>query len=130
MYRCKPCLRSGYGKLAAVSEQRRTVSVCGCLGQLSAVGPELADAEGCFVWRTDAQLLKRSGHPERGSLLELACDVAELYHHKHELRLADLPDEPLEVIWLELAADGSLLVFLKPPLTSGPAPTRFAPEAV
>ncbi len=81
------------------------------------VGSELADAEGCFVWRTDAQLLKRSAHPECGSLLELACDVAELYHHKRELHLADLPGEPLEVIWLELAADGSLLVFLKPSLT-------------
>ena len=110
------------------SEQRRSVTFCGCLGQLGVVGSELADAEGCFVWRTDAQLLKRSSHPERGSLLELACDVAELYHHKRELHLADLPGEPLEVIWLELAADGSLLVFLKPPLTSSPAPARLAPE--
>jgi len=98
---------------------KRTVTFCGCLGQLSVVGPELADVEGCFVWRTDAHLLKRSGQPVggRASLLELACDVAELYHHKHELRLADLPGETLEVIWLELAADGSLLVFLKPPTT-------------
>jgi len=74
-----------------------------------------ADAEGCLVWRTDAQLLRRSGQtaPRRGSLLELACDVAELYHHKHALRLAELLPE-VEVIWLELAADEALLVFLKP----------------
>lgn len=91
------------------------VTFCGCLGQLSVVGTDPVDAEGCLVWRTDAGLLKRSGQtaPRRGSLLELACDVAELYHYRYALRLAELPLE-VEVIWLELAADEALLVFLKP----------------
>lgn len=91
------------------------VTFCGCLGQLSVVWADLSDADGCLVWRTDAQLLKCSGQtaPRRGSLLELACDVAELYHCKHALRLPELPRE-VEVIWLELAADEALLVFLKP----------------
>jgi hypothetical protein len=86
------------------------VAFCGCPGQLSAVGADPLGAEGCFVWRTDAQLL--GVQPVAASLLNLACDVADLYHHKHVLRLADVPGE-LEVIWLELAADGSLLVFFK-----------------
>lgn len=90
------------------------VTFCGCLGQLSVVGTDPADAEGCLVWRTDAQLLRRSEQAAgRGSLLDLACEVAELYHHKHALHLAELPSE-VEVIWLELAADDALLVFLKP----------------
>lgn len=99
--------------------ERPLVTFCGCLGQLSAIRTDPADAEGCLLWRTDAQLLRRSEPPvaERGSLLELACDVAELYHRKHALQLADQPGE-VEVIWLEVAADGSLLVFLKPPFAS------------
>lgn len=87
------------------------VTFCGCSGQLSAVGADPLGAEGCFVWRTDAQLLETQ--PVATSLLDLACDVADFYHHKQLLRLEDLPEQ-LEVIWLEIAADGSLLVFLKP----------------
>lgn len=95
------------------------VSVCRCPGRLSVIGADPADAEGCWVWRTDMQLLKRPGLPVAayGSLLELACDVAELYHHKGKLHLVDQHGEVV-VIWLELAADGSLLVFLKPPLVT------------
>jgi len=70
-----------------------------------------------LVWRTDVQLFRRSPVAVRGSLLELACDVAELYHYKYTLQLAGREGE-VEVIWLELAADGSLLVFLKPPLVA------------
>ena len=96
-----------------MSADKSLVTFCGCLGQLSIVGTDPA-AEGCLVWRTDAQLLKRPGLPvaAHGSLLELACDLAELYHYKHTLRLADEHGE-VEVIWLELAADGSLLVFFE-----------------
>lgn len=102
-----------------MSAAEQLVTFCGCLGQLSMIGDSAGDAAGCLVWRTDAQLLRDSGPPVavRGSLLQLACDVAELYHHKHTLQLAGQPDA-VEVIWLELAADGSLLVFLKPPLES------------
>ena len=102
------------------ADEQTLVSFCGCWGQLSVIGTDPA-AEGCLVWRTDAQLLGGSAPPAHGSLLELACDVAELYHYKHTLQLAGREGE-VEVIWLELAADGSLLVFLKPPLvTSFPA---------
>ncbi len=81
------------------------------------IGADPADAAGCLVWRTDAQLLGGSAPLTHASLLELACDVAELYHYKRTLQLAGREGE-VEVIWLELAADGSLLVFLKPPLVT------------
>jgi len=93
------------------------VTFCGCPGQLSVIGADPADAAGCLVWRTDAQLLVGAAPRIHGSLLELACDVAELYHCKRTLQLAGREGE-VEVIWLEFAADGSLLVFLKPPLVT------------
>lgn len=98
------------------------VTLCGCPGQLSVLGvpPHTEHTERsperCFVWRTDARLLGRGQEAvgARRSLFEVACDVAELYHRNYVLRLAEGPREALEVIWLELAADDSLLVFLKP----------------
>ena len=98
-----------------------TVTVCGRPGQLTPIAepaPEvviednLVGADGLWVWRTDEGFLRAV--PAQSSLLGLACDVAELYHRHCTLQLSDLPGETLEVIWLELAADNSLLVFLKP----------------
>ena len=114
------------GKLSTVIQDPAgaAVSLCGCPGRLSVIGvppsTERADtqasSERCFVWRTDGRLLgcapEASG--AQRSLFEVACDVAELYHRNCVLRLAEGPREALEVIWLELAADDSLLVFLKP----------------
>ena len=100
-----------------------TVTFCGRPGKLTPIAEPAADtvasgdnpvgADGCWVWRTDEGFL-RAAVPAQGSLLGLACDVAELYHQHCTLQLSDLPGERLEVIWLELAADNSLLVFLKP----------------
>ncbi len=76
-----------------------------------------------FLWRTDRQLLdrQRSGGKRlsggASSLHNLACEVAELYHRGLSIQLQSapaLPNARLKVIWLELAADGALLVFLKP----------------
>lgn len=121
--------RSGFGrcgKLGAVIQDLAgaAVTLCGCPGQLSVIGAPPAterahterSSERCFVWRTDARLLGRvqEAVSVRRSLFEVACDVAELYHRNCVLRLAEGPREALEVIWLELAADDSLLVFLKP----------------
>lgn len=119
--------RSGSGrcdKLGAVIQDLAgaAVTLCGCPGQLSVLGAPLhtedteRSPERCFVWRTDARLLGRvqEAVSVRRSLFEVACDVAELYHRNCVLRLAEGPREALEVIWLELAADDSLLVFLKP----------------
>ena len=100
-----------------------TVTLCGRLGKLTAItepaaeavtsGGNTVGADGCWVWRTDEGFL-RTATPTHSSLLGLACDVAELYHQHCTLQLSDLPGERLEVIWLELAADNALLVFLKP----------------
>lgn len=94
---------------------------CGCPGQLAVVGDD-PTGEGCFLWRTDQQLLRSGGQPGSGcSLFELACEIADLYHHRRAFYLADIPGEALEVIWLELAADDALLVFLKPVSCLAPA---------
>ena len=100
-----------------------TVTFCGRPGKLTPIAEPAAEpitlgnspvgADGCWVWRTDEGFL-RAAAPTHSSLLGLACDVAELYHQHCTLQLSDLPGETLEVIWLELAADNSLLVFLKP----------------
>ena len=95
------------------------MTFCGCPGQLGGVGADPLGAEGCLLWRTDTQLL---GSAERAcpSLLYLACEVAEFYHRKCALRLTELPGVWV-VIWLEMAADGSLLVFFKPAQGAAPA---------
>ena len=110
-----------------------TVTFCGRPGKLTAItepaaeavtsGGNTVGADGLWVWRTDEGFLRAV--PARSSLLGLACDVAELYHQHCTLQLSDLPCERLEVIWLELAADNSLLVFLKPVVraTQGQVPT-------
>ncbi len=98
------------------------VQLWGCLGRLSLIG---APGEGhtCFLWRTDQRLLDRQRSGGRrlfggASLLHnLACEVAELYHRGLSIQLQSAPALPsarLRVMWLELAADGALLVFLKP----------------
>ena len=100
-----------------------TVTVCGRPGKLTPIAEPVAltslasspvGTDGCWVWRTDEGFLRTADLPPQSSLLTLACDVAELYHRHCTLQLSDLPGEALEVIWLELAADNSLLVFLKP----------------
>ncbi len=88
-------------------------SLYGYPGRLSVVGNDPADG-GCFLWRTDKTALRRVNRGSGPSLLELACDVADLYHEQRPVVLPALPETALEVIWLELAADDSLLVFLKP----------------
>lgn len=88
-------------------------SLYGFPGQLSLVGRDPA-TDGCFLWRTDQSLLRRAERTPTTSLFNLACDLAELYHQKRAFSLPDVPGTTLEVIWLELAADDSLLVFLKP----------------
>jgi len=105
--------------------QSELVTLCGRQGRLEPVGETVAKATtaetlltplgaDCWVWRTDRELLRGPEGPACGSLLNLACDVAELYHQRRALQLSDVPGAALEVIWLELAADESLLVFLKP----------------
>ncbi len=90
-------------------------TLCGRPGHLCVVGDDPL-GEGCFLWRTDQRLLRRVDQPlgASASLYALACDVAELYHHRRPFYLPDLPEALLEVIWLELSADDTLLVFLKP----------------
>lgn len=98
-------------------------TLCGRPGYLSLVGED-PRGEGCFLWRTDQALLARTELPADASLslYALACDVAELYHQRQAFYLSDLPGTVLEVIWLELAPDESLLVFLKPlPHASSPS---------
>lgn len=96
------------------------VQLCGCLGRITPVGEAASEAHACFVWRTDRQLFGRSSKlaGTAASLYDLACDVAELYHHSFSVQLLGSgPARPwtrLEVIWLELAADDALLVFFKP----------------
>ena len=116
----------------STSLQPDLVTLCGCQGRLEPVG-ETAPADAgaadtsvqvgadCWVWRTDKGLLRGPEQPAFGSLLNLACDVAELYHQRRTLQLSDVPGAALEVIWLELAADESLLVFLKPVSSVTPA---------
>ena len=82
-------------------------------GQLSLVGRDPA-SDGCFLWRTDQNLLRRTERTSNASLFSLACELAELYHQRRTFSLPDVPGTALQVIWLELAADDSLLVFLKP----------------
>jgi hypothetical protein len=96
-----------------------TVTLCGCPGHLSVIAsapPGDRPPERRLMWRTDTGLLRRAKMPVGAprSLFEVACEIADLYHRKHPLNLAEGPGEGLEVIWLELAADDSLLVLLKP----------------
>ena len=89
----------------------KLVTFCGCPGRLEPVGENLV--ESCWVWWTDGGLLRDPERPASSSLLDLACDVAELYHRRCALELSEVPGSALEVMWLELTADNSLLVFLK-----------------
>lgn len=101
------------GAVLAGQGSNPVTNLYGYPGQLSLVGNDPAD-EGCFLWRTDQSLLRRAEWRPSTSLFEFACDVADLYHQQRTLSLPELPGTALEVIWLELAADDSLLVFLKP----------------
>ena len=92
----------------------KLVSFCGRPGRLEPLAEGLPESDGLWVWRTDARVLRTAEQPKGESLLRLACDVAELYHERRILRLGAVPETILEVTWLELAADDSLLVFFKP----------------
>lgn len=88
---------------------------CGRSGRLEPVAAALPEADGLWVWRTgDRRVLGGDGSADEGSLLAFACLVAEFYHDRRRFSLRELPGTTLEVAWLELSADGSLLVFFRP----------------
>lgn len=90
------------------------MTFCGLAGRLEPVGDGLPEADQLWVWRSNARLTRGPDRAEDASLLTLACEVAEFYHGRQPLYFRELPGKALEVAWLELAADDSLLVFFRP----------------